>query len=435
MTKFRLILSCAFLCFLLAQCNKEIIVPVVETPKSFVLTVDNSYNELQARIGVFISDADGVLKAFRWVSGEDTAQVTVPGDTEGNRYDCTIAKVVVLDAAGSGVRDTSITITTYTNVKSGESIYMRSHNYKQVTDLRIQFTNVTSFDSVIVSDGLTFSRPQPGNNFYGQYRVTHTGKFWARIMINGESNWRYMLFENINTPDIVATIDATLLPKIMAAPKAVQLPFVTQWKYNVEGVVDLNASQFFPLGDLSRAPGGATPAFNALSVYEPIMNDIFNPGPKPYNGFRVQVSGSGADPDGYIYQSDRFYPELPDALAVPTFSVVPSTSSTNRFSGVSCSGQFDMLSVKRSNAGTPAFSWEVLMAPPANGIASYRLPDLPKELSNLSFALGQYSFGNVVHAQGEAYDQYLGYEPVMRKRMLNDDPLWQAKAGFVAKGK
>jgi hypothetical protein len=165
------------------------------------------------------------------------------------------------------------------------------------------------------------------------------------------------------------------------------------------------------------------------------MNDIFNPGPKTYNGFRVQVSGSGADPDGYIYQSDRFYPELPDALAVPTFSVVPSTSSTNRFSGVSCSGQFDMLSVKRSNAGTPAFSWEVLMAPPANGIASYRLPDLPKELSNLSFALGQYSFGNVVHAQGEAYDQYLGYEPVMRKRMLNDDPLWQAKAGFVAKGK
>lgn len=435
MTKFHLLLSSACLLFTLVQCNKEITLPVVETPKSFVLTVDNSYNELQARIGVFMSDEDGVVKAFRWVNGEDTAQVLVPGDTGGKRYDCTVAKVVVLDAAGSGVRDTAITLTTYTNVKSGESIYMRAHNYKQVTDLRIQFTNITSIDSIIVSDGLTFSRPHPTNNFYGQYRVTHTGKFWARILINGEDKWRYMLFENISTPDIVATIDATLLPKIFASPTSIQLPFVTTWKYNVEGVVNLNASQFFPLGDLSRAPGGATPAFGELSVYEPIMNDIFNPGPKPYSSFRVQASGVGADPDGFIYQSDRYYPELPDALTVPTFSVVPSTSSTNRFSGVSCSGQFDLLSVTRSNAGSPSVSWEVLMAPPGNGIASYRLPELPNELSNLSFALSQYSFGNVVHATGEAYDQFLGYEPVIRKRMLNDDPFWQARAGFVAKGK
>jgi len=197
----------------------------------------------------------------------------------------------------------------------------------------------------------------------------------------------------------------------------------------------VNASTFFPLGDLSRAPGGAIPTFNKLSVYEPVIDDVFNTGQKPYTGFRVQVSGSGADPDGFIYQSDRFYPELPDALTVPTFSVVPSPLSTNRFSGVNCSGQFDLLSVTRSNAGSPSFSWEVLLAPPANGISSYRLPELPKELSNLSFGLSQYSFGGVVHAQGEAYDQYLGYEPVMRKRMLNDDPLWQAKAGFVAKGK
>ncbi|MEI6410499.1 MAG: hypothetical protein WCR52_14010 [Bacteroidota bacterium] len=435
MTKIRILISSAFLMVFLAQCNKETIIPVVEAPKPFVLTVDNSYNELQAKIGVFISDADGVLKAFRWVDGEDTAQIRVPGNTVGNRYDCTIAKVVALDASGSGVRDTSITLTTYTNVKSGETIYMRAHNYTQVTDLRIQFTNIASFDSIIVSDGISFSRPQAANNFYGQYRVTHTGKFWARIMINGEANWRYMLFENINSPDVVATIDATLLPKIMAKPKAIQLPFVTPWKYNVQGVVDLNANQFFPLGDLSRAPGGATPAFNELSVYEPIMNDVFDPGPKPYNGFRVQVSGSGADPDAYIYQSDRIYPELPDALTVPTFSVVPSPSSTNRFSGVNCTGQFDLLSVTRSNTGSPSFSWEVLLAPPANGISSYRLPELPKELSNLSFALSQYSFGGIVHAQGEAYDQYLGFEPVMRKRMLNDDPLWQARAGFVAKGK
>lgn len=420
---------------LLVQCGKETFITPVEPPKSFVLTVNNSYNDLQARVGVFITDENGAVKVFRWVNGEDTARVTVPGETQSNRYDCTVAKIVTLTASGSGVRDTTITLTTYSNVGSGETIYMRDHNYKQVTDLRIQFSNVSSFDSIIVSDGLTFYRPQPGNNFFGQYRVSHTGSFWARIMVNGEGKWRYMRFNNVNTPDVVANIDVNLLPTILATPKTIQLPFLSAWKFNVEGMVDLSQNKFFPLGDLSRAPGGATPSFDQLTVFEPKLNDVFDPEPLPYNGYRVQVSGTGGAPDGFVYQSDRLYPAMPGELSVPTFNAIPSASSTNRFSGVTCTGQFDVLSVQRSSAGAPSYSWEVLLAPPSSGLSSYRLPDLPKELSDWSFGLSQYNFGNKVSAQAEAYDQFLNYESVMRKRMLNDDPLWRARAGYYARGK
>jgi len=428
------ILACIAVLF--AQCNKQsAIITPPGNQEEFTLTVKNEFNELQAHYAVYLSDEDGKVVAFRWLPGDDTARIVVQGAANNARYDCTLAKIVVIDASGSGLRDTAISLTTYTRIASGETINLRDLNYKQNTDLRVQFTGITSLDSIIVSDGLTFSRPQQANSFIGQYRVEHTGKIWLRIRINGEDKWRFMLFENVNSENLEATIDATLLPTIFSHPKDIALPFVAAWQYKIDGVVDLAALRFFPLGDLLRAPGGAIPVFNNINVFEPVINDVFNPEPKPYGDFRVQVKGAGSPPDAYTYFSDRIYPELPAQLPVPSFDLLASPLSNNRYTAANTSGSVDLLSFTRSRAGTPSLSWEVLAAPVTSGFVTYRLPDLPKELADLSLSLKLYDFGNAVQVRGEAYDQYQGYEQVISQHLQNDDPLWQAKAGYTGKAR
>ncbi len=417
-----------------SQCKKEDPAPIPTVPTQFVVHVHNDFNELQAKYAVFISDEEGKMLAFRWVPGDDTLQLVLPDVKLGARYDCTVAKIVTLDASGSGVRDTTVALTTYTQLASDQHVYLRPNNFKITTDFRVQFTNVTSFDSIIISDGLTFARPQAANGFNGQYRITHTGRFWGRVKINGEGKWRYMRFDNINQNDVTATIDATLLPTIFAQAKVIQLPFVAPWKYTVEGIENLTEKKFFPLGDLTRAPGGAVAVYNELSVYEPIVNDVFNPEPLPYNSFRVQFSGNAAQPEGYRYETDRLYTVLPTALEIPNFDAVPSPLSNNRYSAVQCTGNFDLLTVTRTIAGVPAISWEAQLQPQPGNVG-YRLPDLPKELSDLFFQLKLYSFGSAVQTKAESYDNLAGYEAVIKQRLLNSDPFWQAKAGYLAKGR
>lgn len=428
-----LFFSIVFLAFLV-QCKKEDPAPAPVTPNNYVLHVQNAFNDLQAKYAVFLSDEEGKVMAFRWIPSEDSAQLVVVNVPETTRYDCTVAKIVTLDASGSGVRDTAVTLTTYTQLASGEVVNLQPNNFKIVTDLRIQFVNITSFDSIIVSDGLTFSRPQAANGFYGQYRVTHTGRFWGRVKINGEDKWRYLRFDNINQTDINATIDATLLPTIFASAKVIQLPFVAPWKYTVDGIENLNEKKIFPLGDLTRAPGGAVAVYNQLSVYEPIVNDVFNPEPLPYSSFRLQFSGYAAPPDGFRYETDRLYSAIPTALESPAFDAIPSALSNNRFSAVLCSGNFDLLTVTRSISGTPSINWEAQLSPVVGNVG-FRLPDLPKELSDLFFQLKLYNFGSAVQTKAESYDNLTGYEAVVRKRLLNNDPFWQAKAGYLAKGR
>jgi hypothetical protein len=417
-----------------SQCKKEdpIVTPTV--PETFQLTLHNSFNELQAKYAVFLSDDEGNLKAFRWIPSEDTAQINLLNVKKDQRFDVTVVKIVTLDAAGSGVRDTAISLTTYTQLASGENIYLQPNNYKILTDFRVQFTNINSFDSIIISDGLTFSRPQVANGFYGQYRISHTGRFWGRVKINGEEKWRYMRFDNINQSDVTATIDPTILPTIFSSPKKIHLPFVAPWKYTVDGIENLEEKKFFPLGDLNRAPGGAIAVYNELSVYEPIVNDIFNPEPLPYSSFRVKFSGDAAAPDGYVYESDRIYTVLPDAPETPTFDAIPSALSNNRYSNVLCSGNFDVLTITRSFAGSPSITWDAQLAAGVGNLG-YRLPDLPKELSDLFFPLKLYQFGNAVRAKAESYTGLEGYDAVVKKRLANNDPLWQAKAGYLAKGR
>ncbi|MBL7802758.1 MAG: hypothetical protein JNL02_03410 [Saprospiraceae bacterium] len=405
-------------------CKKDDPAPVPQTP-DFTLFFNNEFNELQARYAVFLSDADGQMRAFRWLPGRDTASLSVPGSAQTDRFDCTIVKITNIDASGSGVVDTTISLTTYTQLSDGQSINLHDPEYRQSIDLLIQFTNINSLDSIIVPDGLTFARPQPANNFTGQYRILHTGKVWLRILINGESTWRYMFFDNVEGPNQTASIDATILPKMFNAPsKYIGLPFNGPWSYLIEGLVDTSANKFMPLGDLLRAPGGAVPVFEQLAVFEPEV--------RPYNGYRIRMSAPPGQA-GYGYASDGFYTSLPSFLSAPNIDISASVPANSRYAAASCQGDIDAVSFTRSFTGLPGIRWEVLL-PGSNGqIVTYRLPDLPDAIADLSFALKTYNFGNAVEARAEAYANLSGFSLILQKRLQNNDPLWQAKGRFVAR--
>lgn len=415
-----------------AACVPEPIEPA-EPGKPFILYVNNEIGPLDAHIGVWLSDENGKVLAFRWVDGNDTARIMLPEIAESRRLDCTVAQITTIDASGSGVRDTAIHLKTYTALRSGETLNLRNLIYQQVTDLRIQFTNLNTLDSIIVPDGLTFSKPQAGNNFYGQYRIIHTGKFWVRVKVNGEPKWRFLQFNDINTDDITATVDVQLLPIIFSHSREVALPFSAAWSAKVNGITNLDSLLFFPMGDILRAPGGAVPVFNVLSFYEPIINEDFDPGPKPYSGFRISVSGKGNASEGY-FASDKLYSTLPASIGDATFDVMVTPSLEDRFGAAIGSGDFDVLVFSRAIAGTPSVLWDA-MIPGAAGTLYYRLPDLPQAVADLSPKLAGYQFGNQVQAYGESFANLSGYDAVTAKRLQNDDPLWQAKAAYTAKGR
>jgi hypothetical protein len=209
-------------------------------------------------------------------------------------------------------------------------------------------------------------------------------------------------------------------------------PFTAAWKYKVDGVVDLATLQFLPLGDLRRAPGGAEKILSSLDVFEPIANGDFMPEPLPYSSFRVQASG--ISDAGYIYYTDDLYTQLPSQLSAPAFDLEPTFLSDNRSVAVRCVGDFDLLSFTRNyNSAELNISWEVVTKPANGAILSYRLPDVPKDLSQAYIPLGLYQFGNLVAVRAENYSRLDGYNAVLQQRLQNSDPLWQAKGGYTGR--
>jgi hypothetical protein len=414
----------------MVHCKKD---PVVVSITGYNLTVRNEYGPLEAHFGLYLSDSDGKVVAFRWLNSGDTTNIRVPNVPDGTKYDCTLAKITTLQ--GAGVQDSTISLTTYTRVGSGETIQLRDQNYYRSTMLRIQFTNVQSFDSIIVPNALTFQRPQASNNFTGQYNVSHTGQFWLRILINGDPHWRILQFDHINNQDLQAVVDASLLSVSFAPPTPVGFPFSAQWHFSVEGVVSLDSLLFYPLGDLIRAPGGYVPSYHSFNVFQPILSDVFNSMPDIYHGFRLRVSGLSPTADGYFYESDGFYPTLPSSLPVPAFDAVNSGLTNNVFSAATCTGDVDVVAFVRSRTGNPALNWELFLEPAVNDVTKYRLPELPKALASLSVALGHYDFNNQAQLRAESYDKLKGYSEVLHQRFLNNDPVWQARAGYLAKGR
>ena len=417
-----------------ASCDKR--EPLLPFPvEHYRVHIDNEFNELEGRQAIWISDEEGTLRAFRWIPASDTAQIEVPDSKDGEVFDCTVARIFGYVAPGSGIADTTITLTTYTALADGETIHLRNNTYKRYTDLSFSLTGVSSFDSIIVADGLTFARPHSSNNYYGQYQVEHTGRIWFRVLANGDPHWRYLYFDNVNGNTLnLSNVDVNIMTLSFAHPKNVQLPFTAAWKYKVDGVVDLNGLQFLPLGDLRRAPGGAEQVISSLDIFEPVANEDFMPIPKPYSNFRLQMTGTSSEGDKYTFYSDNIYPSIPTQLAAPAFNLEPTTLVGNRAVAARCIGDFDLLSFTRNYTNAPFnITWEVITKPVAGAIVQNRLPDVPKALSDAYLPLEQYNFGNKVWVRAESYSNLNGYEAVLKKRLENADPMWQAKAGYLGR--
>ena len=318
-----------------------------------------------------------------------------------------------------------MTLKTYTGLFNNANIYFRDQNYSLNTDLSIQFTGMTSIDSVIVPDGLTFAQPQVDNNYTGQYRVLHTGQFWCRLLVNGEDQWRYTYFDNVSSTSLDTTLDVLSLPQIPGPLGTLDLPLLAAWDYQVEQVLDLDDQRFLAIGDLLRAPGGAIPVFDELAVFAP---------PGGTNaGYRIRFSGNDSGPGGYGYTCDRFFADLPTALEAPDFDIAATGVVNERWITVQCSGFIDLLSISRTCSGTPNITWEALLAPDNSGGNTYRLPDIPSEIATLLPKLANYGFDAGVSVRAESYESLNVYPEVIGRMMRQDDPLWQMKAGYIAR--
>jgi hypothetical protein len=412
------------------SCEKAVIPPPPDPV--YEVTVENNFFEVQAKYALFVSDEDGEVLAFRWLPSEDTAQIQVPGKTPADALDITLLQITTLEAPGSGVKDTTLTLTTYTQVASGKKLELRDLYFHQVSTLRFSLTGFNTLDSIVVPDALTLSRPQAQNNYYGEYLVNNTGRCWVRVLINGEPFWRFLTFSNMGSVVDASTIDvsAQFLGNFSPA-LTLGFPFVSTWQYKLDGVVDTSNLEFFPLSEHIRAPGGEVPAFGDRKVFEPVNNDLFDPN-RPYiDLFRLTAHGPTGTNPGYTYYIDQFFPAVPSSLPEPAFNLEPTTVANNRAVGVNCEGNFDVLAISRTRNITPNIRWEVLTKP-AIGTVFYVLPDVPSALGERYPALKNYDFNGPVSARAENY-LWLNYEQAIEKRMQNNDPLWQARGGYMGR--
>jgi hypothetical protein len=404
--------------FFLFGCQKD---PNIPTRTTYEIVLGNDYNLLQGQYAAFLTNSAGEIKAFRWLNGSDTTQLTIPFSTE-DVYDCTLAKITVLETAAG--RDTSVELVSYKQIANHSEMNIRNLNYQKTIDYRIQFKNITSLDTIIVPNGLTFVKPQASNNFFGHFKIQHTGDFWFRVRINGDPHWRYMIYNNFNGTELTDEIDPNILPKMADDPPIIDLPFLATWKYSLEGVLNLESSRLIPIGDLDRAPGGSVPVLNQLTVFKPDNQSFL--------GYRVNLKGYNSQEGGYTFYYDRIFETVPTFIQKPNFDVSPSTLNDGRLIAVNCVGDFDDLVITRKNNTTPHISWAVITETGGNGsTVKYRLPDVPAALSAKFPSLGNYSFGAQTLVRAENYAFLDGIDAVYSKIFKANDPFWQAKAQMM----
>lgn len=412
------------------SCNKDN-VTVLPPGESYQIAFQNDYNELQAYIAVFLSDDDGRTLAAQWLPGSKTTELNVPTVPRDRKLDCTVVRMQVVQAPGSSVRDTTIQVDTYTQTSSGSRIQLRSLFYEKSTSLQIQFSGVSSVDSFVTPDGLTFFYPQPSNNFYGQYQIQHTGRLWFRMKINGEKDWRFLVFQNVNDIGLnVPAFPPTVLPFIFGKPKDIQMPFPAGWNWRVDGVVDTAKLEFLAFGPMQPVPGNAIPILTALRVFEPIANEEFDPAPKIYKGFRVKAEGEGP---AYNYYIDRFYDQLPTALPQAPFDVISTNLADQRLAAARCIGEFDnLIFTRRFARENLRLEWRTWHAAPTGQVVTYRLPDVPALVAERAPRLLQYAFSPGVWARAENYAGLNGYDEVIRQQFYNNNALWRPRAEYLA---
>jgi hypothetical protein len=399
--------------------------PIIIDPKTpFQIVFDNKYSIIENRYAAFLSDQDGKTLAFRWLNGEDTTQLTIEDwDAALPQPDLTLIKIQKIQSSINV--DSSLFVQTFTKINNGTSILLDQKEYERTTFLNFTLTGVNSVDTIIVPDGLTFAKPSDLNNFTGVYRVQHTGKIWFRLRVNGEDFWRYMFFDNVQTDQLTAELPIALLPH-QESPKTIALPYITNWKFRVDGIIDTSSNEYLALGDLSRAPGGASFSFSELKVFEPIPFDPI-PNPPFYTGYRIKFSGINVDGNGY--HIDDYFASIPSTLQQPTFGIEPGIFSDNRLVACKTTGNFDAMVFIRKKEGNPSITWETYHQPTAN--IEYRLPDIPLQISTTYPDLSQYNFNQQVNGRAESYTRKNGYEEVIQSIFKDIDPFWRTKAGYL----
>lgn len=394
--------------------------PPEEPRPSYSIRFDNAFNLLQARYAAYLTDEEGKVVLFKWLPSSDTSSLTIPF-SNFNKYDCTVFKMVITPTATR--MDTAVEMISYSQVPNATTIYLRNTDPVVITDLKVQFTGLSTLDSIIVPNGLTFVKPQESTSFFGHYNVRHQGDFWLRARFDGDPHWKYMVFNNYHDADLTVSLDKNILPGFVNANDIIQLPFIAQWQYQIQGEVEGNESRLMPIGDLRRAPGGAIPLLTQLEVFRP---ESVN-----FSRYRVQVQGTTTNSDAYTYHCDQYFTNLPNSLPTPTFSIGSTTLGDSRLVGVQCSGDFNNLVISRTNSTIPSISWTAYAIPNKGGITTHRLPDVPTELGVLFSGLKNYAFGNQVLVRAEKYQTLTGFDAVQSKLFLNDDPNWKAKSGML----
>lgn len=401
--------------------------PIPSPEPLFTLHFQNDFEPLQAQFAAWVSDADGKVVGFRWLRPSDTSQLAIVGSDINQRYDCTVGKMTILNTAVG--QDTTFELTTYQQLAHNAEIKLAPQGYYQITDLKVQFTNLTSLDTIVVPESNTFVRPEASNLYFGHYLTLHTGQIWLRLRVNGDPHWRYMVFNGVNSNSLTAQIDVNLLPVMQNNPTHIELPFSAIWNFEVQGITDMSQNKLLPIGDQERVPGGLVPAISSLNIFQP-ENVSFGQ-------YRIQASGlSGSTADDYVYYYDDMVDALPSALPTPDFDITPTILGDDRQAAVFASGNFDALSVTRNNSGHPHLFWKAWINPNNGGGAIlHRLPDIPQELGPLFPDLRIYNFGGVAQVRAERYDNLVGFDAVQQEWMTQTDPLWLPKNGFLAKEK
>lgn len=77
----------------------------------------------------------------------DTAHVSVVDAKDGDVFDCALVGITTLSISGTGIFDTTVVLTTYTNLSDGADIYLRSLDFVQTTDLHVTLTGFSRLDA------------------------------------------------------------------------------------------------------------------------------------------------------------------------------------------------------------------------------------------------------------------------------------------------
>ena len=395
-----------------AACNKT------EGPErnSFKITFNNEFTLLEAKFGAFLTQEDGKVVAFSWLNGNTITDFGLDY-AESETYNCTIVKITYTEAPGSP--EDVVQLTTYHQLKDKTIINLRDLSFEQESNIKLQFTNITSLDSLIFPEGTALIRPQESTNYFGNFTVNHTGDFWLLAKFNGDPDWRYITFKNFAQTTNTLYIDANLMSKMHQVTPTIKLPFNARWRYHLDGVLNVENKKIIPLGDTFERLESSVSLGNNLYIHQP--EDIVIP------EYKVELVGTKAGVDGYTYKINRFYNVLPTLIEAPTFNIMPTLVNDNRRVGVRCEGNFDALVMTRTIEGTPQINWSVYAAPALDGNVSHELPELPRELGLLYPQLSNYAFGSGIKVRAEQFKFLMGYDEVLSNIFDNSDPFWQTK--------